>query len=123
MSGIKRITNAAGTLHNAEVSVNFTMGYPSVINTVEESEISRTAVKNIIGDKALIDSQFASMGGEDFSYYLEKIPGCLVRLGAQKDGLEGIPAHSSTFDFDENALGVGAAFLAEAAKLTIEHLS
>jgi metal-dependent amidase/aminoacylase/carboxypeptidase family protein len=44
-------------------------------------------------------------------------------LGAQKDGLEGIPAHSSTFDFDENALGVGAAFLAEAAKLTIEQLS
>ncbi|MHC4139365.1 MAG: M20 metallopeptidase family protein, partial [Planctomycetota bacterium] len=103
MSGIKRIANAAGTLHNADVSVNFTMGYPSVINTVEESEISRTAVKNIIGDKALVDSQFASMGGEDFSYYLEKIPGCLVRLGAQKDGLEGIPAHSSTFDFDENA--------------------
>jgi amidohydrolase len=123
MSGITRISNAAGTLHNADVSVNFTMGYPSVINTVEESEISRTAVKNIIGDKALVDSQFASMGGEDFSYYLEKIPGCLVRLGAQKDGLEGIPAHSSTFDFDENALGIGAAFLAEAAKLTIEHLS
>ena len=123
MSGITRIANASGTLHNADVSVNFTMGYPSVINTVEESEISRTAVKNIIGDKALVDSQFASMGGEDFSYYLEKIPGCLVRLGAQKDGLEGIPAHSSTFDFDENALGVGAAFLAEAAKLTIEYLS
>ena len=123
MSGITRIANASGTLHNADVSVNFTMGYPSVINTVKESEISRTAVKNIIGDKALVDSQFASMGGEDFSYYLEKIPGCLVRLGAQKDGLEGIPAHSSTFDFDENALGIGAAFLAEAAKLTIEHLS
>ncbi len=122
-SGIERIANAAGTLHNADVSVDFIEGYPSVINTFEESEIARTAVKNIIGDKALVDSQFASMGGEDFSYYLEKIPGCLVRLGAQKDGLEGIPAHSSTFDFDENALGVGAAFLAEAAKLTIEHLS
>ena len=63
------------------------------------------------------------MGGEDFSYYLEKIPGCLVRLGAQKDGYANIPAHSSTFDFDENALGVGAAFLAETAKLSIEHLT
>lgn len=123
MSSITRIVDAAGILHNAEVSVDFTMGYPSVINTLEESEIAKAAVKNIIGDKALVDSQFASMGGEDFSYYLEKIPGCLVRLGAQKDGLEGIPAHSSTFDFDENALGIGAAFLAEAAKLTIEQLS
>ena len=121
-AGIKRIVNAAGVLHNADVSVDFVEGYPSVINTVEESEIARTAVKNIIGDKALVDGQFASMGGEDFSYYLEKIPGCLVRLGAQKEGLEGIPAHSSTFDFDENALSVGAAFLAEAAQLAIEHL-
>ena len=122
-SGMKRIANAAGTLHNADVSINFIEGYPSVINTLEESEIARTAVKNIIGKNALVKGQFASMGGEDFSYYLEKIPGCMVRLGAQKEGLEGIPAHSSTYDFDENALGIGAAFLAEAAKLTIDHLS
>ncbi|GAX63012.1 metal-dependent amidase/aminoacylase/carboxypeptidase [Candidatus Scalindua japonica] len=123
MSGITRIVDAAGTLHNAKVSVNFTMGYPSVINTVEESEIAKTAVINSIGHNALVDTKFACMGGEDFSYYLEKIPGCLVRLGSQKKGLECIPAHSSTFDFDEDALGIGAAFLAEAAKLTIERLS
>jgi amidohydrolase len=123
VSGIKRIANAAGILHNAEVSVEIIEGYPSVINTVAESEIARTAVKNIIGEDALVDDQFTSMGGEDFSYYLEKIPGCLVRLGAQKEGLEGIPAHSSTFDFDENALGIGAAFLAETARLTIDRLS
>jgi len=123
MSGITRIVEAAGTLHNADVSVDFTMGYPSVINTIEEVEIARAAVINIIGEEALVDGQFASMGGEDFSYYLEKIPGCLIRLGALKDGLEGIPAHSSTFDFDEDALKIGAEFLAETAKLTIDHLS
>ncbi len=123
MSGITRIVDAAGILHNANVSVDFTMGYPSVINTANESEIAREAVKSIIGDQGLVDSKFACMGGEDFSYYLEKTPGCLVRLGSQKEGLEGIPAHSSTFDFDENALGIGAAFMAEAAKLTIERLS
>lgn len=121
-SGINRIAKAAGTLHNADVSVDFIEGYPSVINTVKESEIAREAVKNIIGNEALVDGQFASMGGEDFSYYLEKIPGCLVRLGAQKEGYASIPAHSSTFDFDETALGVGAAFLAETAQLAIKHL-
>ena len=123
MSGITRIVDAAGILHNADVSVDFTMGYPSVINTIEEVEIARAAVTNVIGEEALVDGQFASMGGEDFSYYLEKIPGCLTRLGALKDGLEGIPAHSSTFDFDEDALKIGAEFLAETAKLTIDHLS
>ena len=122
IAGIKRIVNAAGRLHNADIKVDIIKGYPAVTNTCNESEIARTAVKNIIGGEALIDAQFASMGGEDFSFYLEKIPGCLVRLGAQKEGFANIPAHSATFDFDENALGVGAAFLAEAAKLTLDHL-
>ncbi len=122
-AGITRIANAAGTLHNANIDVEFVNGYPSVINTLKESEIARTAVENILGGEALVDTQFASMGGEDFSFYLEKIPGCLVRLGAQKAGLEGTPAHSSTFDFDEKALGIGAAFMAEAARLAIDHLS
>ena len=122
IAGIKRIVNAAGRLHNADVKVEIIKGYPAVTNTCDESEIARTAAKNIIGDEALIDTRFASMGGEDFSFYLEKIPGCLVRLGAQKEGFANIPAHSATFDFDESALGVGAAFLAEAAKLTLDHL-
>ncbi len=123
LDGITRIANAAGTLHNANVNVEFVKGYMSVINTLEESEIARIAVKNILSEEALVDTHFASMGGEDFSFYLEKIPGCLVRLGAQKAGLEGIPAHSSTFDFDENALGIGAAFMAETVRLTIDYLS
>ena len=122
-AGIQRISNAAGILHNASVEVEFIEGYPSVINTVEESKIARQAIVNIIGDKALVDTRYVTMGGEDFSFYLEKIPGCLIRLGAQKKGLENVPAHSSTFDFDEDALGIGAAFLAEAAKLTIDSLA
>ncbi len=123
MAGIKRIANAAGTLHSASVNVEFVKGYPSVINTYEASEIARTAVNNILGKDALVDTQFASLGGEDFSFYLKKIPGCLVRLGAQKVGLEGIPAHSSTFDFDENALGIGATFMAETARIAIGYFS
>ena len=123
IAGIKRMVKAAGTLHNADVKVTIIKGYPAVTNTFDETEIARKAVKTIFGDQALVDTQFASMGGEDFSFYLEKIPGCFVRLGAQKEGFANIPAHSSTFDFDENALGIGAAFMAETAKLTIDHLA
>jgi len=121
-SGIRRIAGAAGSLHNADVTIEIIEGYPSVINTIEESKVARKAVINLFGDQALVDTKFVSMGGEDFSYYLEKIPGCLVRIGAQKKGFENVPAHSSLFDFDENALGVGAGFLSEVAKLAIERL-
>ena len=50
------------------------------------------------------------MGGEDFGYYLEQVPGCYVRFGTSRDGVEQYPAHSSKFDFDEDALAVGAAY-------------
>jgi hippurate hydrolase len=52
----------------------------------------------------------ANMGAEDFSYYLERVPGAYVRFGGQVAGREGFPAHSSRFDFDERALAAGAAY-------------
>jgi hippurate hydrolase len=56
-----------------------------------------------------------SLGGEDFSYYLQKVPGCLVRFGAEHPDLPNMPAHSPYFDFDEGVLPIGAAFLAQVA--------
>jgi hippurate hydrolase len=60
--------------------------------------------------------RIANMGGEDFAYFLEQIPGCYVRFGSQVPGRQGFPAHSSRFDFDEEALPTGAAFLAAVAR-------
>jgi hippurate hydrolase len=57
------------------------------------------------------------MGGEDFSYYLERVPGCYVRFGTARDGVEQFPAHSGKFVIDEEAIAVGAAFYHAAAKL------
>ena len=56
------------------------------------------------------------MAGEDFSFYLERVPGCYVRYGARPSG-PAHPNHSSRFDFDEAALGWGAAWLAEVARV------
>lgn len=120
LNGIKRISNAIGSLHDAKITVKITNGYPPVTNTPEETLISQEAARSLLGDSAVIDSDYVNMGGEDFSYYQEKIPGCFARVGAQKEGLESIPAHSAFFDIDESALAVGAAYMASAARLTIE---
>ncbi len=120
LNGIKRISKAIGSLHDAKVDVKITNGYPPVTNTPEETLIAQEAARSLLGDSAVIDSDYVNMGGEDFSYYQEKIPGCFARVGAQKEGLESIPAHSAFFDIDESALAVGAAYMARAALLTIE---
>ena len=61
-----------------------------------------------------------SMGAEDFSYYLEKIPGCYVRFGARPNGDTYVPLHSPSFDIDEGVLAVGAAYFAQLCADVVE---
>jgi len=58
-----------------------------------------------------------NMGGEDFAFYLERIPGCFLRIGAREEDGERIPAHSPRFQSAEESLFIGAAVLAECARV------
>ena len=60
-----------------------------------------------------------SMGAEDFSFYLQQLPGCYARFGARIREKEYIPLHSPDFDFDERALAVGAAYFDRVVRLAI----
>ena len=117
--GLKRVAKAFGELHNAKISVSITDGYPPVINTQLETQIAMQAVRNTVGDKALMAMDHPSMGSEDFSYFLQKMPGCYVRFGARIEEKEYLPLHSPAFDLDEEVLKVGAAFFDEVAREAI----
>ncbi|UCG85822.1 MAG: amidohydrolase, partial [Gemmatimonadota bacterium] len=58
-----------------------------------------------------------NLGGEDFAFYLERIPGCFVRIGGRRADQEPEPAHSSRFLPDDDAVLAGAAVLAELARI------
>jgi IAA-amino acid hydrolase len=60
------------------------------------------------------------MGGEDFSYYLQCIPGAIYRLGCRGRELGGRPLHSPRFDVDESVLPIGAALLASIAEAYLD---
>jgi hippurate hydrolase len=115
IEGLQRIAAAVGSLHNATVNVFIRPGYPPVVNTALETQIADRAVRKILGDQGIATMDHPSMGGEDFAFYLQEIPGCYVRFGACPAGEAPIPLHSPSFDFDEAALNVGAAFLAQVA--------
>ncbi len=97
-----------------KIDVSYPDHYPPVINTPEATLIARQAAEELVGPSGVIPYPIPSLGGEDFSFYLEKVPGCFVRFGARKDG-NNAPAHSSNFDFDEDVLPLGAAFFANCA--------
>ncbi len=112
-----------GQLHDARIQVDIKQGTPPVINRGEVTALAQRAAVQTVGAQGVRPLATANMGGEDFSYYLERVPGCYVRYGAQIPGREGFPAHSSRFDFDEDALGIGAAYLAAVARIAAERLN
>jgi hippurate hydrolase len=108
--GIRRMARGLEELHNVSLDVQIDEGYPPVINTSREAQLAYRAARSVVGQEGLMQLDHPSMGAEDFSYYLERIPGCYVRFGARSKDMRYIPLHSPSFDIDEGVLRVGAAF-------------
>lgn len=90
-------------------------GYPPTVNDEEATEVTRRAVSNLLGEKQIIEAEMG-MGGEDFSYMAEKIPGSFLRLGVHDPAWESYyGVHRADFRMDEDALPIGAAALAAVA--------
>ena len=117
LNSIRRIAESIAQLHGAKIQISVRAGTPPLVNTVEMASLARRAAVETVGEGNVLPLKTANMGAEDFSYYMEKIPGAYVRFGGQVPGKEGFPAHSSKFDFDEEALAVGAAYYRAVAKV------
>ncbi|MFQ5824713.1 MAG: M20 family metallopeptidase [bacterium] len=113
-------STAAAYLLQAEIKVE--LGTPPLVNPVQPTCWARRAVSSLLGEEALVPLGFLNMAGEDFAYYLEKIPGCFIRIGACEPGGEPIPAHSPYFYPAEESIFVGAAVLAETARIASAEL-
>ncbi len=120
LASIRRMVSATGELFGADASISFEDCYPPVINDAGAARIARCAAELVTGPERVLTEAHPSLGGEDFSFYLREIPGCFVRFGACRQGYEYIPAHSSRFDFDEEVMRTGAAFLTCAAVKALE---
>ncbi|TWT60726.1 M20 metallopeptidase family protein [Rubinisphaera italica] len=121
-ASIRRIAESVARLHNTEIDVELCEGTPPVINSDEMIQLARQAAISVVGENNTVKMRAANMGGEDFGFYLQKVPGCYVRFGSVVPGKEGYPAHSSRFDFDEKALAVGATYFAEIARIAAEQI-
>jgi amidohydrolase len=88
-------------------------GFPAMYNDPEVAEVIRQTAEDLLGEEKVAQSE-AQMGAEDFSYMSQLAPGAMFSLGVKIDDTPR-PAHSPTFDINEDALPVGAALLAEVA--------
>ncbi|MDZ4727238.1 MAG: amidohydrolase [Leptospira sp.] len=88
------------------------------INDPDMADIVRKAANNILGNECLTEENTRTMGGEDFSAFLMKKPGCYFFVGSRNEKKGFInPHHSSFFDFDEDALPIGLSVMKEVIKV------
>lgn len=121
--GLKRMISAAAELHNAGIEITFEDGYPPVINHPAATTVARLAAGATVGDENVVCSEFPSMGSEDFSFYLDKVPGAFLRIGARHPDWEPIPLHSPAFDIDEDVLCLGAVYFEQVARIAHNRMS
>jgi amidohydrolase len=105
-STVKHITE----MNNAKYELEFIKAYPPVINDLEMSDFVIGVANELLGTENVNILTKPSMGGEDFSYYLQKKPGAFMWLGGRKKGSNVFyNNHNPKFDIDESSLLVGTA--------------
>jgi amidohydrolase len=89
----------------AIAETTYHQGCPPVVNHPEIISIAAAAAANVLGPDRVVETH-QSLGAEDFAWYLEDIPGALIRLGAALPDRR-VDLHSASFDIDESAIETG----------------
>ncbi|MBP2383494.1 M20 family metallopeptidase [Brachybacterium sacelli] len=98
---------------DVEARVTHDRGVPPVSNAASSVDVLTAAVTSVLG-REYLDPTAQSLGGEDFAWYLEKVPGALARLGTRTPGGRTYDLHMGDLMIDERAIGIGASVLASA---------
>ena len=104
---MERVVKGITEAHEASYEFKYEFGYRPVINDNEVTAVIEETVREVFGEEAL-DMMRPNMGGEDFSAFMEKAPGCYFYVGAGNEE-KGItyPHHHERFTIDEDALEIG----------------
>jgi amidohydrolase len=116
---LKRVVDSICIMHGVEATLDFHNCIPAVDNTRDTAENAGKAAHLVEEVSSVISQGASSLGAEDFAFYQQKVPGCMVRFGASLGARAGV-SHSGTFDFDEDVLAIGASWYATAAWLWLQ---
>lgn len=105
---IERRCNGIAQANDCEMRFDWIEGYPPTINDPVMAEYVARIARQTFGPDRYYPVPRASMGGEDFAYYLEKVPGCFFLVGVEPHDRDHYPPlHSDRYDFTDAAVAVG----------------
>jgi amidohydrolase len=99
--------------------VDYTRGVPPVVNQPRSTALLADAVELTVGEDGVV-STTQSLGGEDFGWYLENVPGAMGRLGTRTPGGPTYDLHQGDLRVDERCVGLGAKVLGHSALTALE---
>ncbi len=100
--------------YGVQVEVEHTLGVPPTVNEASCVAHIEAASHAVVGEAGVHLTE-QSLGGEDFGWYLHRVPGAMIRLGTRGPGLPMTDLHRADLVIDERAIGLGARILAKAA--------
>lgn len=113
---LKSVTSGVTKSAGASFELTYSPGYPVLVNHPEATDLARGTVVKMFGRQALFEIKRPEMGAEDFSYFLQKVPGTFLRLGIRNPKKDAVyPWHHPKFTVDEEVIKMGAAVLAGVA--------
>ncbi|WP_085522697.1 M20 metallopeptidase family protein [Tuberibacillus sp. Marseille-P3662] len=113
---MKRIVSKTAESMNGEADIQYHKGSPSLVNDDDLVDLLEDTVTSALGKEYFHELKEPSLGGEDFAFYLDHVPGMLFRLGTN-NGTEAskLPLHNPGVIFDEAALVPGMTAMSELA--------
>ncbi len=117
---VRRTVEGLVAPYGAVADVTYERGMPPVVNEPGATALLSAAAVRALGPGSVVPT-LQSLGGEDFSWYLERVPGAMARLGVRPPGRERpYDLHQGSFDVDESAIAVGVRVLVAAALAALD---
>lgn len=106
--------------YGVQAEIDYQRGVPPVVNEPVSNRILARTVRAQLGEGAQVTAP-QSLGGEDFGWFLERVPGAMMRLGTRTPGGATYDLHQGNLRVDERSVGIGARLLAGTAVEALAH--
>ncbi|MBP9127455.1 MAG: amidohydrolase [Elusimicrobia bacterium] len=120
---IAEVANGVARAHGGRVELRYEALNNPVVNEPAMTALARSVAVDVVGARRVLDLDRPSMGGEDFSEYLSRAPGCFVYLGTGAGPRTRRPWHHASFVLHEPSMGVGIRFFVAMADRALADLT
>jgi amidohydrolase len=111
---VTRLVHEVVAPYGVRAEVDYVRGVPPVVNETVSAELLDQAARTVLAEDGIRAAE-QSMGGEDFAWFLEEVPGALLRLGTRTPGGPTYDLHQGDLRVDDRAVPIGATLLGQVA--------